>query len=89
MEGQNEEEENLRKAIEESKQSANSLATAEERDVQRAIELSREEEDRRKRLMALAERGVFDDTDFVCVCSVSYAPVSGRSLCFALPIYSL
>ena len=62
--GQHEEEENLRKAIEESKKSANALATAEERDVQRAIELSKEEEERRKRLVALAERGVFDDTDF-------------------------
>ncbi|KAI1786832.1 ENTH-domain-containing protein [Ganoderma leucocontextum] len=62
---QNDEEENLRKAIEESKKSANALATAEERDVQRAIELSKEEEERRKRLVALAERGVFDDTDFV------------------------
>ena len=65
--GQHEEEENLRKAIEESKKSANALATAEERDVQRAIELSKEEEERRKRLVALAERGVFDDTDFVYV----------------------
>ncbi len=64
--GQNEEE-NLRKAIEESKKSANARATAEERDVQRAIELSKEEEERRKRLVALAERGVFDDTDFVYV----------------------
>ena len=73
---QHEEEENLRKAIEESKKSANALATAEERDVQRAIELSKEEEERRKRLVALAERGVFDDTDFVCV--LLYAFYSGR-----------
>ncbi|PIL31152.1 hypothetical protein GSI_05849 [Ganoderma sinense ZZ0214-1] len=62
---QKEDEENLRRAIEESKKSANALATAEDRDVQRAIELSKEEEERRKRLIALAERGVFDDTDFV------------------------
>ncbi|KAI1791923.1 hypothetical protein LXA43DRAFT_1094004 [Ganoderma leucocontextum] len=56
----------LRKVIDESKKSANALATTEERDVQRAIELSKEEEEeRRKRLVALAERGVFDDTDFV------------------------
>ena len=61
--GENEDEENLRKAIEESKKSANALATAEDRDVQRAIELSKEEEERRKRLVALAERGIFDDTD--------------------------
>lgn len=62
-ERENEEEENLRKAIEESKKSANALATAEDRDVQRAIELSKEEEERRKRLVALAERWIFDDTD--------------------------
>ncbi|KAM5535254.1 hypothetical protein V8D89_011060 [Ganoderma adspersum] len=62
---ENEDEENLRKAIEESKKSANALATAEDRDVQRAIELSKEEEERRKRLVALAERGIFDDTDLV------------------------
>ena len=63
--GENEDEENLRKAIEESKKSANALATAEDRDVQRAIELSKEEEERRRRLVALAERGVFDDADLV------------------------
>ena len=58
------EDEDLARAIEASLRSAaDEQATAEDRDVQRAIELSKEEEERRKRLVALAERGIFDDTD--------------------------
>ncbi|TBU48242.1 ENTH-domain-containing protein [Dichomitus squalens] len=59
---QDEEDENLRRAIEESKRDAQARSTAEDRDLQRAIELSKEDEERRRRLVDLAANGVFDDT---------------------------
>ena len=59
----NDEEEELRRAIEESKRDAQARSTAEDRDLQRAIELSKEDEERRRRLVELAANGVFDDTN--------------------------
>lgn len=59
----NRDEEELRKAIEESKKSlAQERVTAEQRDLERAIRMSQEEEDQRKKQVADSSASLFDDT---------------------------
>lgn len=56
------EDEDLRRAIEESKRTLNrDLTTAEERDLQRAIQLSKEEEERRAKAVADSSLILFDE----------------------------
>lgn len=60
----NRDEEELRKAIEESKKSlAQDRVTAEQRDLERAIRMSQEEEDQRKKQVADSASSLFDDTN--------------------------
>lgn len=60
----NRDEEELRKAIEESKKSlAQERVTAEQRDLERAIRMSQEEEDQRKKQVADSDSSLFDDTN--------------------------
>jgi epsin len=60
----NRDEEELRKAIEESKKSlAQERVTAEQRDLERAIRMSQEEEDQRKKQVADSASSLFDDTN--------------------------
>ena len=69
----NRDEEELRKAIEESKKSlAQERVTAEQRDLERAIRMSQEEEDRRKKQVADSNASsLFDDTAQSYVSSIS------------------
>lgn len=68
----NRDEEELRKAIEESKKSlAQERVTAEQRDLERAIRMSQEEEDQRKKQVADTNASsLFDDTNQTCVSSI-------------------
>ena len=60
----NRDEEELRKAIEESKKSlAQERVTAEQRDLERAIRMSQEEEEQRKKQVADSSSSLFDDTN--------------------------
>jgi epsin len=65
----NRDEEELRRAIEESKKSlAQDRLTAEERDLQQALKLSQEEEEKRKQDMDSSNASaLFDDTNQLCV----------------------
>jgi epsin len=68
----NRDEEELRKAIEESKKSlAQERVTAEQRDLERAIRMSQEEEDQRKKQVADSNSSsLFDDTNQTYVSSI-------------------
>ena len=67
----NRDEEELRKAIEESKKSlAQERVTAEQRDLERAIRMSQEEEDKRKKQVADSASSLFDETSQTYVSSI-------------------
>ena len=67
----NRDEDELRKAIEESKKSlAQDRVTAEQRDLEQAIRMSQEEEENRKKQVADSNSSaLFDDTNQMCVSS--------------------
>ena len=83
----NRDEEELRKAIEESKKSlAQERVTAEQRDLERAIRMSQEEEDQRKKQVADSDSSLFDDTNPSYVSSIFVTSVKSSSYHPSKPI---